>query len=60
MILEHLQLCLSESMLEDKPDMSKWDMVVDIIHMVFRDRRLPEECICQTVFLIPKDNGKLR
>ena len=60
MRLEHLQAWLVEAMRKERPDTANWDWVVDIINTVFMEGRLPDECMWQTVVLLPKGNGESR
>ena len=57
---EHLKAWMVEAMSKERPDTANWDWVVDIIQTVFVDVRLQEECMWQTVVLLPKGSGESR
>ena len=51
---EHLHHWLIAATQDDSPDATNWLKVVDILHAAFQYGKLAEECMWQTVFLIPK------
>ena len=53
---ERLQSWMSAATYKEWINTAKWDQVVEILQPEFRDIRLPTECMCQTVVLIPKGN----
>ena len=50
---------LAEATIEEKPEMEKWDKVVDIIQYAFREGMIPVECVWKTAVLIRKGNREL-
>ena len=57
---EHLRQWLIYATRDDLPDAINWQNVVSIVHAVFRDGTLADECTWQTVFLIPKGRRDFR
>ena len=57
---EHLKIWLVAARAEEKPDPSRWWIVVDIIQMVFFTGELVMECTWYTIVIIPKENREYR
>ena len=56
---EHLCQWLIPATRDDAPDVTNWLKVVAIVQAAYRDGTLEEECMQQTVVLIPKREGGL-
>ena len=54
---EYLKTWLREATREKYPDIDKWDKLVSIMQVAFRDRYIPEEITWTTMVLIPKGVG---
>ena len=52
-----MQYFLKAATREERPHTAKWERVVEILQTAFRGGRLPTECTCQMLVLIPKENG---
>ena len=59
MQVEHLRQWLISVTRDDAPEATNWLKVVAIVQAAYRDRTLLEECMQQTVILIPKREGRL-
>ena len=57
---EHLQYWMSEATRDERPDTENWDWVVDILQTDFGGGRIPTECTCQIMVLIPKGDWGFR
>ena len=60
MRVEHLRQWLIAATQDDSPDATNCLKVVAIVQAAFQDRKLAEECMWQTVVLIPKGEGDFR
>ena len=58
MRVEHLRQWLIAATQDDSPDATNCLKVVAIVQAAFQDRKLAEECMWQTVVLIPKGEGE--
>ena len=56
---EHIQAWLAEANREERPDMEKWEKVVDVLQYDFREGSITMECACQMVGLDTKGNREL-
>ena len=56
---EHLRLWLIAATRDDAPDATNWLKAVAIVQEAYHDGTLAEECMQQTVVLIPKREGGL-
>ena len=44
----------------EERELTKWDKVVELVQLAFRNRVIPEEAAWQTLILIPKGGGDYR
>ena len=42
---------------EKETEGRSWELVVRIVHMIFRDRTVPEDIVWATMVLLPKGKG---
>ena len=56
---EHLRTWLSVTSREESPDDTHWQKVAALVQAAFWEGRLAEECMWQTVVLIPKGHSNL-
>ena len=57
---EHLKTWIWEATREKYPDTNKWDKLVSITHIAFREGYIPEAMVWTTVVLIQKGGGGYR
>ena len=57
---EHLKSCLAEAQAEDNPDLSGWQVIVDMVRMVFEKGELAAEFTWATVILLTQGGIEYR